>query len=73
MKDKRASSWGSNNMDSDVAKDDAGISTERKKIGVAQIHESWELQSTVEKTAEYLISFPPVQFSKWKPGCPLCL
>ena len=54
-------------MDIDVAKDD-GVSTKRKQTGVAQMLESWELQSTVEKTLEYLISFPPAQFSKWKPG-----
>lgn len=52
-------------MGVDVTKDDVGVKTERKKkIRVTQIHESWELQKTVGKTLAYLISFPPVQFSR---------
>lgn len=43
MKDKRASSLRNNHTDVDVAKDDVGVKTERKQIGVAQIRESWEL------------------------------
>lgn len=66
MKDKRASSWRNNPPDGHVAM--TGLKTERKQIGVAQIRETWELQRTVEKTLEYLISFPPVQFRKRKPG-----